>query len=342
MTRQTVLVTGGAGFIGHYIIQVLLEKTNYNIISLDRLDFSGNLNRLAIIPSGQRHRVKIIHHDLRAELNQDLIRQIGEVNYVFHLAASSHVTRSISNPREFLENNVVGTFNLLEYARKLPNLRKFIYFSTDEVFGPSYGDLSFKPNDRYNSGNPYSASKAAGEEFCVAYKNTYNLPIIITHTMNVYGLRQNPEKFIPKIIKNIMSGKETEIHYDSKTGNTGSRNWLHAYDVGLALLFLMDISPSKEPLGFKYNIVSVDFMDNLQVFEHVKMWAKDYGTKKWNTNYKLVDPNNTDRPGHDFHYHIDGSKLHKLGWKQTFYAAREIPTIAWEYFTNRDNLQDWL
>ena len=210
---KRVLITGGAGFIAHHLIGQILEKTHWEIVSLDRLDYSGNLNRLhdlmMTFEPEVRKRVKIVHHDLKAELNPLIRSDIGEVDAVLHLAAGSHVDRSIDYPMEFVLDNVVGTCNILEFARTCKNLQRFIYFSTDEIFGPAPNGIKYDENDRYNSTNPYSATKAGGEELAVAYQNTYNLPVFITHTMNVFGERQHPEKFIPMCLSLIHISEPT-------------------------------------------------------------------------------------------------------------------------------------
>ena len=163
---KNVLITGGAGFIAHHLIYYLLNNTDWNIVSLDRLDYSGNLNRLDHIMSqfseNDRKRVKIIYHDLKAELNPWIASDIGHVNYILHLAAGSHVDRSIKFPMEFVMDNVVGTCNILNFAKTINEkkaIERFIYFSTDEVFGPAPSKINYKENDRYNSTNPYSATK---------------------------------------------------------------------------------------------------------------------------------------------------------------------------------------
>ena len=189
MTKRA-LITGGAGFIAHHLIGQILKTTDWEVITLDRLDYSGNLNRLHDLMLSfdpeVRKRVKIVHHDLKAELNPLVRSEIGNVDYILHLAAGSHVDRSILYPMEFVMDNVVATCNILEFARlQKDNLERFVYFGTDEVFGPAPNGIKYKENDRYNSTNPYSATKAGGEELAVAYENTYNLPIYITHTMKL-------------------------------------------------------------------------------------------------------------------------------------------------------------
>ena len=216
--KQKVLVTGGAGFVGHGLIDYLLKKTDYDIISLDRLDPAGRLDRLHDIIKDQpdfQKRLSIVWHDLKAPISSFTAEKLQGVTQVYHLAAGSHVNRSIKHPLEFVMDNVVGTCNLLEYCRKhLKSLELFLYFSTDEVFGPAPQGVIFKENDRYNACNPYSASKAGAEELCNAYKNTYNLPVVITHTMNIYGPRQHTEKFIPNTIHKIKTGKKIQVHTD--------------------------------------------------------------------------------------------------------------------------------
>jgi len=317
---KKVLITGGAGFIAHHLIYYILKTTNWEIISLDRLDYSGNLNRLDNILSSltekDRARVKIVFHDLKSELNPWISKEIGEVNIILHLAAGSHVDRSIEFPIEFVMDNVVGTANILEYARYINNkssqFEKFVYFSTDEVFGPAPDGINYKENDRYNSTNPYSATKAAGEELAVAYENTYNLPIIVTHTMNVFGERQHPEKFIPMCIKKIRDGETVTIHSDKSKKIAGSRHYIHAEDVSEAILFLLnnktinevDWGGAKCP---KFNIVGAEELTNLELAEII---AKSQNKK---LHYEMVDFHSS-RPGHDLRYALSGEKMKSLGW----------------------------
>ena len=162
---KKVLITGGAGFISHHIIAHIIKNTDWQIVTIDRLDISGNLNRLYEILEQfsieDKKRLKIVFHDLKAEINSQISSEIGKPDIILHLAAASHVDRSIQYPMEFVHDNVVGTVNLLDYARNLNNLEKFVYFSTDEIFGNAPVGISYKEYDRYNSTNPYSASKAA-------------------------------------------------------------------------------------------------------------------------------------------------------------------------------------
>jgi len=330
MTKR-VLITGGAGFVAHHVVDYFLKNTDYEIISLDRLDFSGDLNRLQEISreydTDTRKRLKIVYHDLKSELNDYVKSRIGPINIILHMAASSHVSRSIKFPLEFVYDNMVGSANILEYARTNPDLEKMIYFSTDEVFGPSIGEYKFKEFDRYNSSNPYSATKAGAEELFVAYKNTYNLPICITHTMNIFGERQNPEKYIPMIIKKILNKEKIKIHYDSKTNQIGSRTYIHALDVADALYFILNLKEIKFPENHmggvcpKFNVTSDEEYDNLEI---AKMVAKAMGVE---LDYELVDAN-IDRPGHDFRYLISGEYLKSLGWKKKISVESGIKSLV--------------
>lgn len=335
---QKILITGGAGFIAHHLIDEILSKTDWEIITLDRLDFSGNLNRLNEVvssyPTDIQKRVTVIHHDLKAELNQEIISSIGKVNYICHLAAGSHVDRSISHPLEFVMDNVVGTAHILDYARKQDNLDQFVYFSTDEVFGPAPKGINFKENDRYNSTNPYSATKAGGEELVVAYENTYGLPAFITHTMNVFGERQNVEKYIPMVIKKVRDGNEVTVHADSNKKIPGSRHYIHAKDVADALLFLLNYDLSKfkpDETGAKcqkFNIVGKNEINNLELAEFIA------NVQKKPLNYQLVDFHSS-RPGHDLRYALDGTKMLEMGWEPQSAFDRLDYVINWTLKNDR-------
>ena len=241
---EKVLITGGAGFIGHMFIKELIENTDYEVISMDRLDYSGNLNRISDMMKSynqaDQNRLKVIHHDLKAEINNLVATQIGDIKHFFHIAASSHVDRAIEDPMSFVMDNVVATCNALDFSRKLDNLETFVYFSTDEVFGPAKEGVKFKEWDRYNSTNPYSATKAGGEELAIAFHNTYDVPVIITHCMNVFGKRQHPEKFIPNTVWKALNDEKVIIHADSTKKKPGSRHYVHVEDVANAVLFILD------------------------------------------------------------------------------------------------------
>tara|TARA_B100000700_G_scaffold50273_1_gene53399 strand:- start:831 stop:1856 length:1026 start_codon:yes stop_codon:yes gene_type:complete len=335
---KKILITGGAGFIAHHVIDKILSTTDWEVVTLDRLDFSGNLNRLnevvSAYPESERKRVKVVHHDLKAELNPEIISTIGKIDYVSHLAAGSHVDRSISHPLEFVMDNVVGTAHILDYARKLDNLERFAYFSTDEVFGPAPKGINYKENDRYNSTNPYSATKAGAEELVVAYENTYGLPSLITHTMNVFGERQNPEKYIPMVIKKVRDNEVVTVHANTEKTVAGSRHYIHAEDVADALLFLYnyDISSiNPDDTGAKcqkFNIVGNDEIDNLELAQFI---ADTQGKK---LNFEMVDFH-SQRPGHDLRYALDGTKMAKMGWAPHSAYDKLKQVIKWTLENDR-------
>lgn len=335
---KKILITGGAGFIAHHVINKILSSTDWEIITLDRLDFSGNLNRLNEVvrayPKAEQKRVRVIHHDLKAEINPEIASSIGRIDYISHLAAGSHVDRSITHPLEFVMDNVVGTAHILDYARKLNHLERFAYFSTDEIFGPAPLGVNYKENDRYNSTNPYSATKAGGEELVVAFENTYGLPSFITHTMNVFGERQNPEKYIPMVIKKVRDGELVTVHANAEKTIAGSRHYIHAEDVADALLFLYKYDLkllNADKTGAKcqkFNIVGKDEIDNLQLAKFIAE-AQDK-----DLSYEMVDFH-SQRPGHDLRYALDGSKMEKMGWvPKSAYDQLEI-TINWTLENDR-------
>ena len=337
------MVTGGAGFIGHHMIRRLLKHSEYRIISLDRLDFSGNLNRLAELRqefgTDAMSRVTVIHHDLKAEINSQLAKQIGQVDIIIHMAAGSHVTRSIENPMLFVQDNVVGTCNLLDYARNyLPNLEKFINFGTDEVFGSAPKGVEYNEYDRYNSRSPYSATKAGAEELCVAYENTFGMPIYCTHTMNVFGERQSPEKFIGIAMRKILADEPVTIHCDEKTGTqSGLRHWVHAADVADATMFIMNLPHKGFPLADnfggvtcpKFNIVGQQEVSNLAVAQKI---AEILGQELKCTMIGY----DTQRPGHDFRYALSGEYMKSLGWEPKYdFTTRIEQMVQWTLKNDR-------
>jgi len=320
---ENVLITGGAGFIGHHLIREMLANTDYDIVSLDRLDTSGNLNRIYEVleeDDSWKSRLKIVWHDLKAPLNEMVRKKIGNVNYILHLAAGSHVDRSIEFPMEFVLDNVIGTVNTLDYAREhlKESLKMFLYFSTDEVFGPAPDGIFYKENDRYHSGNPYAASKAGAEELCMAYENTYKMPIVVTHTMNVFGLRQHAEKFIPLIIKRVRDQEKIFVHADPTCIKAGSRHYIHATDVASAVLFLME----NGVVGEKYNIAGREEVDNEQL---VNLIADIMGKK---AVYELVDFHSS-RPGHDLRYALCSEKMKNMGWYPKDIRTRFKEVVEW-------------
>lgn len=293
-----VLLTGGAGFIGSHVLDRLITD-GHSVTVMDRLDTSGNLNRL----ERHRGRFRFFFHNLRAPISDYLARQLDPgFDYILHLGAATHVDRSIEAPMEFVQDNVVATCNLLDYAR-VAGCGRFLYFSTDEVFGPAPDDIRYKEWDRYKSGNPYAATKAGAEELAVAYHNTYKMPVLITHTMNVIGPYQHPEKFVPSTVRKALYGDLVTIHSDKTKTRSGSRFYIHAKAVADAVMFVLKHGTP----GDKYNIVGESEVSNLDM---ARMIAGYVGRP---LHYEMTDFHSA-RPGHDLRYALDGSKLADMGW----------------------------
>ena len=321
---KKVLLTGGMGFVGSHIIEGLLKDTDWQIIILDRLDISGNPKRLTDIDvwEKEKHRVKFVWWDLKSDVNEKVSEEIGKIEYIWHLAASSHVDRSIEDPMSFVMDNVVGTTNLLNFARKLKDLKLFINFSTDEVFGPSVKGYNNKEEDKHRPSNPYAASKASAIDMGYAFYKTYGIPIITTHAMNIFGEKQTPEKLIPKCIRMVQQQKPMPIFSEMKDGKmvaVGSRFWIHAREVCNALSFITE----KGKIGDFYNIIGFDEFTNLQICQMV---AESLGKP---LIPEFIDFHSS-RPGHDVRYALDGTKLKELGWTPKLPIKESLnKTVQW-------------
>ncbi len=302
MTR--ILITGGCGFIGHHFVQGVYKTTDWDIIIVDKLSYaSKGFQRIRDLGYYNDPRVLLITHDLMLPLSEGLVRELGNINYIVHFAAETHVDNSISEPVFTIGNNVMSTVQILEYARTLKSLKLFVNFSTDEVYGPAPDNIAYKEEDAHHPTNPYSGSKSASESICLAYENTYKVPIIITNVMNVMGERQHVEKYIPKVIKSLLDGEEVIIHCDKTLRKPGSRFYIHARNVTSAVMFLID----NHTIGERYNIVGEEEIDNLKLAQFISSIVGK------TLRYKLVDFH-SNRPGHDLRYALDGTKLHNMGW----------------------------
>lgn len=300
-----VLITGGCGFIGHHLVEHLHRTTTWDIFVVDVLSYaSQGLDRYR--SNGLLHspRLHIFCADLAHPLSSGVRRELGSIHIIIHLAAETHIDNSILDPVHCIRNNVMGTTHLLEYARTLDDLRKFFYFSTDEVYGSAPAGVFYAENDAHTPTNPYSASKSAGEQLCIAYANTYAVPIVISNCMNAIGERQHVEKFVPKVIRRILRGECIDVHADPTGTLPGSRCYIHARNVADAVRFLIDHAA----IGERYNIVGERECDNLEM---VHMIAHLMGDVPF--TYQLVNYH-ADRPGHDLRYALCGAKLEALGW----------------------------
>ena len=302
MTR--ILVTGSAGFIGAVFTRHCLEL-GWHVTALDRLDHAGNQQRLAAIQSRYPDRLGIIWHDLRAELKPSQFPD--KYDYVVHMAAGSHVDRSLRDPLQFVQDNVVGTANLLEFCRHHQPQAKVLYFSTDEIFGPAGDGISFAEHSRFEPENHYAATKAAAECFCPAYAHQCGMQIAVTHCCNAYGPGQDGEKFIPLCIGKIQRGETVQIH--SRNGVPSSRLYIHVDDVcGATLTVLLKGGVICDDKSGRYNIVAAKEWSNLEV---AAMIAELLGRP---LRWELVEsPPNRVKP--DMRYALTDNKLGVLGWE---------------------------
>jgi len=347
---KTLLVTGGAGFIGSNFVLAECGRGDVRVVNLDRLTYAGNLKSLEILIGSQSH--IFVHGDIGdRQLVQSLLAQY-QIDAVVNFAAESHVDRSIAGPEAFIRTNVLGTFHLLEEVRLYwSNLRntkreafRFLHVSTDEVYGSLEPDAPpFTEATRYAPNSPYSASKAASDHLVRAYHHTYGLPCITTNCSNNYGPRQFPEKLIPLIILNGLEGKPLPIYGDG----LNVRDWLYVQDHCDALRLVLD----KGKIGEVYNIGGKCEKNNLAVVRSIcQMLDEICPASKFKPHESLITFV-VDRPGHDRRYAIDCSKIQNdLGWqpKESFNTGI-AKTIHW-YLSNQSWIdsvrtgayQDWL
>ncbi|MEQ9051947.1 MAG: dTDP-glucose 4,6-dehydratase, partial [Marinoscillum sp.] len=331
---KKVLITGGAGFIGSHVVRLFVKKyPEYHIFNLDKLTYAGNLENLRDIEAAPNY--TFIKGDI---CDAVLLKNLFESNDfygVIHLAAESHVDRSISNPMAFVETNVMGTVTLLNAAKaswKGMTGRRFYHVSTDEVYGSLGTEGYFTESTSYDPKSPYSASKAASDHFVRAYHNTYQLPVIISNCSNNYGSFHFPEKLIPLTINNIQHGKSIPVY--GKGENI--RDWLFVEDHASAI----DVIYHKGKTGETYNIGGFNEWTNIDL---VKLLCKIMDRKLGNapgTSEKLITFV-TDRAGHDLRYAIDASKLkNELGWEPSLQFEEGLEkTIDW-YLENQNWLTD--
>lgn len=318
---KTIVLTGGCGFIGHHFAEYVHKNTDWNIIIIDKLSYASmGLNRLRNNELLYSKRVKVFTIDLCNEISEGIKKELGNnINYIIHMAAETHVDNSIKEPMKVITNNVNSSVNLLEWARTLNNLEIFFYFSTDEVFGPALGDTLYKEWDRHRPTNPYSASKSAAENICIAYENTYKIPLMIVNVMNAFGERQHVEKFIPLCIKKILNNELIQIHSYPDKKESGTRFYIHAQNIANAVLFLIQ----NGKIGEKYNISGEKEVSNLDL---ALLIAKSMNKE---LKYDMVDFHSS-RPGHDLRYGLDGNKIYELGWNPKFNFEESLEkTVKW-------------
>ncbi len=332
-----ILVTGGYGFIGSALIKILMDEYEHKVVNIDKLTYAANSESLKVVENNSKY--KFYKCDI---CDFDKVQEIfmkEQPDKIMHLAAESHVDKSISSSSDFIQSNIIGTYQLLEVSRNYfdnltshkKNLFTFHHISTDEVYGDlSPNEPSFTELNRYKPSSPYSASKASSDHLVRAWYRTYGLPIIITNCSNNYGPFQNSEKLIPTIIRKLISGKKVPIYGD---GNQ-IRDWLHVNDHAHALHKVS----MEGKIGETYNIGGNSEKTNIEVVKQIWQVLKN----NHNTNLKIDDDFDNcidyiaDRPGHDRRYAIDSSKIfNELGWKpsETFISGFK-KTVEW-YINNK-------
>ena len=334
---KTIIVTGGLGFIGSNLINILSKK-KYFIINIDKVTYASNFKNI----KKNIKNYKFYKQDIN---NQNFIKKILDVyspSLIFNVAAETHVDRSIDGPKQFIDSNIYGVFNLLEAVRKFKKKIKLIHVSTDEVYGDIIKNKSSKESDPYNPSSPYSASKASSDLLIKSYVRTYKVPAIITNCCNNYGPNQYPEKLIPTIIYKIINKKPIPIYGNGKN----IREWIHVEDHCNALIKISE----KGLLGENYNIGSGVELNNIDIVKKIVSSIKEIDINLANkAKFVFVK----DRPGHDLRYSLNSSKIKKhLKWECKYNFNEGInKTIIWyvdkfnknffknKYFQNRIGLK---
>ena len=331
-----ILVTGGAGFIGSAVIRHIIENTHHHVLNVDKLTYAGNLESLQSIEQSERY--QFFQTDICDQVELEKIFENFQPNVVMHLAAESHVDRSIDGPAAFIQTNIVGTYSLLEAARKYwlsltldaKEAFRFHHISTDEVYGDLEGTTDlFTETTPYTPSSPYSASKASSDHLVRAWQRTYGLPTIVTNCSNNYGPYHFPEKLIPLVILNALDMKPLPIYGKGDQ----IRDWLFVEDHARALYQVV----TEGVVGETYNIGGHNEKQNIEVVKTICKILDELKPQSSGQKYETLITFVKDRPGHDLRYAIDAAKIEKeLGWtpQETFETGIR-KTVAW-YLNNLD------
>ena len=320
---KTIIITGGLGFIGSNLIELLLKKKFY-VVNVDKITYSSNFYNTREFDKNKNYKF------IKCDINDKKIKNIllkFKPSCIFNLAAETHVDRSIDSPSDFINSNILGVYNLLESFRsylKINKKSKLIHISTDEVYGDVLKGRSDE-NYAYKPSSPYAASKASSDHLVYSYVRTYNLPAIITNCSNNYGPKQHPEKLIPKLIYNILNNKSLPIYGKGKN----SREWIYVMDHCEALFKVF----KKGKIGEFYNIGSNKNLNNIQICKSLLKISKNIIKNKSNIKINFVK----DRPGHDIRYALNSNKIKKkLKWKpKTTFEEGLNQTFNW-YLNNKE------
>ena len=321
---KKIIVTGGLGFIGSNLIKILLKK-NYKVLNVDKVTYASNFYNTKLFKKNKNY--KFVKCDLKNIKKLTKIVNNYKPDGIFNLAAETHVDRSIDGPRNFIDSNIIGVFNLLEifknFSKKNPKT-KLIHISTDEVYGDILKGRSDE-NYPYIPSSPYAASKASSDHLVFSYVRTYKISAIVTNCSNNYGPRQHPEKLIPKLIYNLINNKDLPIYGDGKN----SREWIHVDDHCEALILVL----KKGKIGNFYNIGSNKNLNNLEITKYLLKLAKLKFKTKLKSKIKFVK----DRPGHDIRYALNSNKIkNEFNWQPKIKFSKGIrKTFNW-YLNNID------
>lgn len=337
MDKKRILITGFAGSIGCHVVAHIFTNTDWEIVGIDSFRHKGWIDRIKVILKDHpdwEDRLKVVIQDLIVPISPIAIKEIGYINYIINMASLSDVEVSIQDPVPFIQNNVSLALNMLEYARKVKP-KAFIQISTDEVYGPvaTKYDSGVKEWGVILPSNPYAASKACQEAMAISYWRTYDVPVIITNTMNNFGELQQPSKFPVMVQRWIANGEKVIIHGERRGDKVeiGSRSYIHSRNFADALLFILKNLPAHLHTSDavdkpdRYNIAGDLQLDNLEL---AKLIAKLMGKEDF--EYEVVNVHSL-RPGHDRHYRLSGEKLEGLGWHSPVSFQESLErTIKWQ------------